>query len=227
MIIKEIHIEDRNLSYFIGINQVRLDYNKYLELNKFSSDREAFDNIFKLITTIQDKFKDSVLQFIDDSLILNENHIFSAVYFVQKVFQDKVNISNKKNMELLLYLATKRQIKKGIESFGMKISSLKEGSLTFITISPRNDITEINQEILQLLNAKNGDLSIGSHTIERFNRIKEHFQVKNNQINSVRSSYSFNQTDNIKENLDSFYLAMHDLLCEKMSILSLEKIKIN
>lgn len=227
MIIKEIQIKERKLRVYIGINQISLDYNNYLEINKLSDDKEAFENIFKIISIIQDRYKDSILQFVDDSLILNEKHISTAVYYVEKAFQDNVNISNKKNMELLLYLATKRQIKKGIESFGMKITNLKEGSLTYITISPENNINEINQEILNLLRAKNEDLLINIPTIEKYNRIFCHFKMNNNQINAVRSAYRLNIDEKIEENLDSFYLAMHDLLCEKMSILSLEKIKID
>jgi len=223
MIIKEINIDERKLNYFIGINKIRLDYNDYLELINVSSDKDAMDNIFSLITKIQDKFKDSLLQFVDDSLILNENHVFSAIYFVQKAFQDKINILNKKNMELLLYLATKRQIKKGIESFGMKLTSLKEGFLTYVVVSPKNNIIEINQEILQLLGGQDGDFTINNPSIERFNRIQQHFQITNAQINSIRSSYGFQQEDN----LQSLFLAIHDLLCEKMSILSLEKVKID
>ena len=223
MIIKEINIEERKLNYFIGINQIRLNYNSYLEINRLSSDKDALDNIFNLITKIQDKFKDSLLQFVDDSLILSEAHVFSAVYFVQKAFQDKINILNKKNMELLLYLATKRQIKKGIESFGMKLTSLKEGFLTYVVVSPKNNLLEINQEILQLLEAQNSDLTINNLSNERFNRIKQHFQITNAQINSIRSSYGFKQEDS----LQSLFLAIHDLLCEKMSILSLEKVKID
>lgn len=227
MIIKEIQINERKLRFYIGINQISLDYNNYLEINKLSNDKGAFENIFKIISIIQDRYKDFVLQFIDDSLILNENHIFTAVYYVEKAFQDNINISNKKNMELLLYLATKRQIKKGIESFGMKITNLKEGLLTYIMISPENNIIEINQEIINLLRAKNEDLTINIPTIEKYNRIFSHFKINNNQINAVRSAYRLNIDEKIEENLDSFYLAMYDLLCEKMSILSLEKVKID
>jgi len=227
MIIKEINVDERKLNYFIGINQIQLNFKDYLELKNISSDKDALDIIFNLIIKIQEKFTDSILQFIDDSLILNEHHIFSALYFVQKAFQDKINILNKKNMELLLYLTTKRQIKKGIESFGMKITSLKEGFLTYVVVSAKNNIIEINQEILQLLGAKDGELTITKPSIERFNRIKQHFQISNEQINSIRNSYGFNQKDNVEDDLESLFLAVHDLLCEKMSILSLEKVKID
>lgn len=224
MIVKECFIEDLDLKYFIGINQISLNYQDLIELNNLKNDKEALEFLISLASQINEDIKDIVVQFIDDELILNQEHIFKSIYFVQKAFKNNLNISKSKSMEELLYLSSQRQIKKGIEAFGVKIQELKNGKLTYLILSQNNNIDNINQEILQRINGKNMEITINNISIEKLEKIKQYFNISNNQINSIINSYDKQEVaDN--ENLNLSILAIHDILCEKMSILSLEKIK--
>ncbi len=225
MINKEFVIKDMELKYYIGINQITFDYLEYLQLNKIQNDKDALESLISLISDINKKFKDVIIQFIDDDLILNEEHIFNSIYFVHKAFKNEINISNSKSMELLLYLSSQRQIKKSIKAFGVKIHKLKNGLLTYLISTQDNKLEQINQMILKQLNAKNAELTINKITNEKIEKLKDYFMISDNQINVILNSYTDIKIENDIERLNASVLAIHDILCEKMSILSLEKIK--
>ena len=153
MIVKEFTIEDLNMKYHVGINQIKFDHLDILKSNNLKNEEDSLTFLFNLIDTVQSKFKDSVVQFFKTKYILNPEHVFFACYFVQKAFYHNINISNTKNIELFLYLSAKRQIKKGIDAFGISTEDLKSSILTYCIISPDNNLNQINKEIFQRLNA--------------------------------------------------------------------------
>ena len=118
--------------------------NQFIRANQIDNKEETLKSLFGIIEELENKNKDSIIQVVKDKYILNQDHIFTACYYVQKVFMLKTNISNKKNIELLLYLSTHRQISKGIETFGIKLNDLNKGELTFCIISQSNNIKTIN-----------------------------------------------------------------------------------
>ncbi len=223
MILKEFIIEHLNLTYYIGISQISVDFQGYLKSNGLKNEDDALEHFLGSISRLEDKYNDSVIQVIDDNYVLNSDHILKSIYFVEKAFLNNLNISKKKNIEILLYLSMKRQIKNGIKAFGLKIKNLKEGLLTFCIISPSNNITSINQELIQQLNAKELELTLDNQSIEKFNKIKNFFEISDNQIKCILKSYDENNSDN----LNNLFVALLDLLCEKMAILSLDKYKQN
>lgn len=225
MILKEYFIEELNLKYFVGINQISVKYHEYLDLNKLKNDNDAIEFLISLSSQINEKYDDIIIQFIDDEFILNKDHIQKSIYFVYKAFIQEVNISNSKSMEVLLYLSSQRQIKKSIKAFGVKIQKLKHGNLTYLISSRKNIILNINQEILDRLNAKNAEITINNISEAKLDKIQEYYNISSNQITSIMNSYEKIKFENDKERLNLLMQAIHDILCEKMSILSLEKIK--
>ena len=212
MIVKKFYISDLNLKYLVGIYQIKI-----LDI--------TLDFILNLTEKIQNDHKNSVLQFFSDKYILNQDHIFTACYYTQKAFTDKTNISKRKNIELLLYLATKRQIKNALEAFGINLKSDK--IISYVIISNENNLNKINEEILQSLGANEIELTINDQNVKKFNQIKSYFEISDNQINSVLNAYGVKEFNNdlIANNLNNLFLALYDLICEKMAFLSLEKIK--
>ena len=206
MKVKEFNVEYLKLKYFVGINQIRI----------FDI---TLDFILNLSEKIQNDHKNSILQFFSDKYILNQDHIFTACYYTQKAFRNKTNISKRKNIELLLYLATKRQIKNALEAFGI---NLKSGNIiSFIIISNENNLNKINEEILQSLGANEIQLTLNDQSIKKFNQIKSYFEISDNQINSVLNSYGVKEFNNDlrASNLNNLFLAIYDLFCEKMAFL--------
>ncbi|MFX1590439.1 MAG: KEOPS complex subunit Cgi121, partial [Promethearchaeota archaeon] len=114
MIIKKYEIKERDLTYYVGISQLKIDP-KLFTLTQF----------FKFIE--EKKTNDFVIQIFNNKHVLNSEHVFNACYFLQKAFLNKNNISNQKNIEFLLYLATNRQIKIAIQDFGINEEKFNTG----------------------------------------------------------------------------------------------------
>lgn len=229
MIIQEFKIKDLNLHYFIGINQIRIDLKKFCETNKISDEKKAENLIFNKIEVLQNKFLNSTVQLINNNYILNQNHIFTAGYYLQKAFLQNLNISNKRNIEIFLYLSTSRQISKGIAAFGITDIDLKKSNVISCIISFVNNLKEINNNILQILNAYQVDITINDQSIQKFKDIQKFYEISNKQLASALRSYGihkFNEKQ-LVHNLNIVYMALHDLICEKMALLNIEKLKID
>ncbi len=216
MDVKEFSITSLDLNYFVGLNQIKLN-NKEFELNQ----------LFELIEELQTSYRNSIIQFFSDKYIINQDHVFTACYYVQKVFLYNINISKKANIELFLYLAANRQITPSIEAFGVSEINLETKILSFCIISPNDNITEMNKTLIKNLEAEEIYLTLNNKTIEKFKRIKNYFEINDNQIMSVLKSYGLRNKDITLMNgsLDNHILALNDLIFEKMALLSLEKVK--
>ena len=200
--------------YYVGINQIEID-----------PEVVKIDELMKFIEVIQSRHEDNVIQFFSDRYILNSEHILHACYFVQKAFFANNNISNKKNLELILYLATKRQIKQSLESFGINNYNLQNKRISYCIISSEDKFNHINTEINRQLHSNEISLNFGDLSINKYNRVKKYFQFSDNQILTVWRSYGY-KIDILDLNsleLENLYKALNDLICEKMALLSLEK----
>ncbi|MHA2126246.1 MAG: KEOPS complex subunit Cgi121 [Promethearchaeota archaeon] len=229
MITKDFYIKDLDLNYYVGITQIKFELNQFIRVNQVANKGKVLNKLFSVIEKLENRNRDSTIQLIKDTYILNQDHIFTACYYVQKGFTLKTNISNKKNIELLLYLSTLRQISKGIEAFGIDLNDLNKGELIFCIISQSNNLNTIKIEILNALEATEIELSINNLTIDKINRITRNYELSETQIETILRSYVFIEDDvkKLKTNLEHMSSAVYDLICEKMALLSLEKIKIN
>ena len=229
MIIKHVDIKELNLTYFIGINQISIDLAKLLDKTKSKNQDHLLNVIFEIIDQIQNKYDVSAVQFFSQEYVLDQEHILNAIYFMEKAFLNNLNISNKKNIELLLYLATNRQIKVSLEAFGINDEDLKKGELLYCIISYKNNINEINEEIIHLLQATEVEMNLNSRSIEKFHKIKTFFEIRDNQIMTVLKSYGISNITNDLMNvkIEDLYVALNDLICEKITLLSLEKFKLD
>lgn len=212
------------INYFVGISQIKFDEIQFLKTNNINNEETALEYLFDMIEELQNKNKDSIIQFVKDDYLLNQDHMFLACYYMQKAFLQKTSISHKKNIELLLYLSTHRQISKSIKAFGIDENDLKEGRLTVCITSPFNNLEEVHNEILQILNATELELTINDIKIEKINKIIKNYNISNEQIESVLKSYGIQEINTQKSNinLEDLTLAIFDIICEKMALLSLE-----
>jgi tRNA threonylcarbamoyladenosine modification (KEOPS) complex Cgi121 subunit len=218
LILKEFEIPDTNLHFFVGLTQVKITVNKIIDFRKKESEENELEILFSLINNIQKKFNGSLVQFIKNHYILNEDHIFTACYYVEKAFRENKNISNKKNIELLLYLAANRQISKSIDRFGIDIYDFNKENLTLCIVSPKNNLNKIYEELSNVLSIEEIDLTINNQTNAKINLIKTYFELSDEQINIVLKSYGIT-SNNADCSLSSTTLAIYDLICEKMALL--------
>lgn len=200
--------------YYVGINQIEIN-----------PDEVRINDLVKLIESVQDLHKDTVLQFFNEKHILNIEHILHACYFVQKAFHINANISNKKNLEFFLYLAAKRQIKISLKDFGVIENNLRNRRISYCIITPKNNIDQIQMEINKHLNFKELDINFEDNSEEKYKIIKDYFGFSNNQILVILKSYGIDESEIYAEqvNLQSLFKALNDLICEKMVLLSLDK----
>jgi hypothetical protein len=213
----------------IKINEIDLKYNFGISKLQMGSNSLTSKNLFKLVEDLENETKGSMIQFFNDEFTLNSVHVFNACYFTIKAFNNGTNISNQKNLEFILYLASKRQIKQGLKDFGLNYTNVSNKELNYCIISLSTELSWIDEIILQKLNAKHSILNLDNFEYEKFKRVKNYFQISDNQISVILKSYdlSYLSTKPTKEDLINLYMALNDLICEKMALLSLEKIKIN
>ncbi|MFX1279542.1 MAG: KEOPS complex subunit Cgi121 [Promethearchaeota archaeon] len=222
MIKRSFFVEELELKYFVGIAQIKFDLNQLLIDNKIRNEEDVLKWLFLTIEDLQIKHPESTIQFISDKYVLNQDHLYVASYFMEKAFLNKNNISNKKNIELLLYLSTNRQISKAIESFGISKNTIKEEKLTICIISQNNNLDIIIKEILDPLKANEVKITVNDQTIDKINRIISKFEISETQIKSVHNSFKESDELDKKININILSLVIFDLICEKMAILNLE-----
>ena len=229
VIVKDFNIKQMDLKYYVGINQIRIELDQFLEVHNIPNEREALNYIFKIIEELQNKNRELIIQIFRDNYVLNQDHIFIACYYLQKALFHESLISNKKNIELLLYLSTHRQISKSIKSFGVDAGDLNKGTFIICIVSPINNLNMIINEILENLNATEIKLSINDLTSEKIREIIKFYNFSELQIKSVLKSYGIKNInlEKPKNNLHDISLAVFDLICEKMALLNLEKIRLS
>ena len=210
-----IIIKPKGLEYYIGIKAIKLKLNN-----------RSIEDILELAHKIQMSFPDSVIQFFNDEYVLNQKHLVNACYYFIKSFSSNRNIASSKNIELLLYLAGNRQIKFSLKFFGIKEEILEKGVLNYCVIHKLDKISEIDAKLIAEFDSIPQKPRILERSIEKFNKVKKFFNFSDKQLEVILRSYNIKpeQTELNLENLDLFYECLNDLISEKMTLLSLEKL---
>ncbi|MFW9946255.1 MAG: KEOPS complex subunit Cgi121 [Candidatus Odinarchaeota archaeon] len=211
MITKKLEAKEREMTYYVGINQLKINP-QLLTLTQF----------FEIIE--EKETNDLVIQIFNNKYVLNSEHVFNACYFLQKAFLTNINISKKKSIELLLYLATNRQIKMAIQDFGIYEDQFNTGLINFCIISSKDNLDLISHEIEKILSASKLKLTLDNYSLKKYEMVKKYFNFSDNQIISILNSYGTKVNAKIRDNdLPVLYLALNDLICERMTLLSLER----
>ncbi len=216
MITEKFSIHEYHLNYYISLSKISLDKSSL-----------TLDQIIRHFSTLERENEKCFIQVCSDNLILNEMHIFSAVFFVQKAFLQGYNISSRKNLELLLYLATDRQIKNGFKDFGVSELVERKSPVILCIVTPNTGYQLIFDDILKTLNACEIELSISSPSIDKIKRIKNYYDISDNQIRVLLKSYSICDKrinkDNSYDIHELFVSALNDIIQEKMVGLILDQ----
>jgi KEOPS complex subunit Cgi121 len=95
--------------------------NYYLIAEGFSNIHiEKIKNFFE---KINEKVKDSFIQFFDANLVAGFSHLLFSVLNALKAYEVGNNISNNLSLEILLYASGQHQIKKALDLLGIKKDS--------------------------------------------------------------------------------------------------------
>ncbi len=232
MIKEIITIKSNNDSknFFLGFDGLHVNLDEIREKHKLSENSQVVDCLLNLITDVNKKYPQATLQIFNPELLLSKDLIIRAFYHAQKAFDANINISNQKNIELLLYLSTTRQISEAINRFGIEINTKKSNSileLVYFIANNEDTIEIIKDELMKNICTKEGSSIITEISIEKIAKIIDTYGIKTNQIGVVFQSYDipFKYENALeKNNLNDLCNAIQDILLEKMALLSLEKI---
>ena len=214
MKLKFINNLETGLKIYIGITEVSLN------IENISSNK-----LLSLSNYIDINYDSALLQFLNTKYILNSEHIYSACYFTYNAFLSHNNISKSKEIELLLFLSVNRQIKIAIRDFGLPDDTKKDINFILCLSSFQNNLDIIYTDLQDRINFQELSFKLDDYSIERFNRIKNYFDISDNQIKVLLKSANL-KINNNKINevpLDYLYSALTDIIREKMVLLSIEK----
>ncbi len=102
-----------------------LDSYVYLVFGATIQDQSKSINIKSILDELEDKFELVGSQLFDFRLIWGYKHVYSALWHAEKAKISNNMISKSFSMEILLYLAGCRQIKKALDMLGVKSNSEK------------------------------------------------------------------------------------------------------
>lgn len=214
MKLKSIYNLDTGLKIYIGITEVSINIEK-----------KSSDKLLSLSNYIDINYDSALLQFLNTKYILNSEHIYSACYFMYNAFLSHNNISKSKEIEILLYLSVNRQIKIAIRDFGLSDDTKKAINVILYLSSFQNNLDIIYTDLQDKIKFQELSFKLDDYSIERYNLIKNYFDISDNQIKVLLKSANLNiNNNNINEvPLDYLYSALTDIIREKMVLLSVEK----
>ena len=223
MIKRELIFDNQNLKYDIGIGRIKINNKDSLKSENLNDDEKSELNLFfSKLDFLEHKFAGSTVQIIKDKYLINEDHLFIACYHVLKTFISKRNILNKKSLELLLYLSTNRQIKNGIEAFGIDSRELFGNELIYCIITPKNNLFQIKENLLKEFEGIEVNFESNYQNVNNYKDIIEYFQINDAQIDVIINSRE-DKHDKKLIDLKIKYEALFELICEKMALLTLVK----
>ncbi len=122
------------------------------------------------------------MQFFDADLIATTRHLYFAVLNALQAFHGKTNLSKSLAVETMLYASAQRQIQRAIQRCGIKPQT-RNMAVTIIGEKP-SEIHALLQEISVCVGAE-PDGGVLEMTAPKLEQIKEAFQIKDEEINSV------------------------------------------
>lgn len=227
-----IEIQGENKEIYLGFDDLKINI-KYLKEKYNLQDNDDLINLFlTLISKLERQYSPSTIQIFNSEFVISPEHIITAFYHTYKAFNNKINISNQKNIEFLLYLSTNRQISNALNFFGIKIEDIDQDSsinIGYFIASYENNVNLIKKRIIEKLNAFEGISLITEKSLTKLQKIIDFFNISISQLEIYFHSHEKEFiSDNFLENnnLNDLYNICLEIILEKMVLLSLEKVSI-
>lgn len=162
----------------------------------FSNIEISYIEIRDEIEKIQDKYK-VIIQFFNSQLIASWEHLFFSVIHSLKAFDQGNNISNKLELEILLYASAQHQIKVAIERFGIN-EEIKNIAMIILGNS-MEDIENSKLKISELIKGTENE-SVLNINGKKYESICKHFNITKLEIETASvSSKQDDKLDALKE----------------------------
>lgn len=149
------------------------------------------------------------VQFFNADYLAGWEHIYFAVLNALTAFKNKVNISNKLAVEILLYASAQRQIRKAIELLGI---TSKTENVAVVVLSDSQKEAEIALEkISEMLRAVKRDNELLEITDEKFWKIRKLFNVTDEEFEAELEGEGLEKQ------------ALKDLIIERVALLATQR----
>jgi tRNA threonylcarbamoyladenosine modification (KEOPS) complex Cgi121 subunit len=143
------------------------EYNKYIEITGFRNIK--IENTPVFLSALHKLLPEDIeIQFFEADFVASWEHLYFAMVNALTVFKNKRNISKSLAMETVLYASAQRQIKKAIDTIGVKpttrnvamviisenTNSIKAGLSAVVQhlgMQPDETILELSETKIQLL----------------------------------------------------------------------------
>lgn len=195
MTIKEIRDEEFPFNYIFisGISNAETSFNKLIEnIDKISNENQV------------------IIQIFNSELIAGWEHLFFSAIHSLKAFKDGKNLSNKLNLEILLYASGQPQIKKAIKLLGIR-PEIQNIAILILG----NSIETLENVKLQIFKLIKGieDESILNINENKFEKLCEVFKITPLEIESTSIS------DNWEDKLE----AINKIILNRIAFVIIEK----
>jgi len=181
-------------------------FNRYVAIVGFKDAKIKDTN--SLLSLVRERTEDAEVQFFDAELIAGWEHLYFAALNGLKAFENRLNISNSLEVEILLYASAQRQIKKAVELLGIKSSSSNIAAVVLAETELKAE--EILETLSQILDAKRDD-SVLELTEEKFDGIKKLFGISESELNAKLEREGMERK------------ALTDLVIEHVALLAIQR----
>ena len=152
-------------------------HNAHIAVAGFRNVKIADTNGF--LDHVRREAKEAHVQFFDAKLIAGQQHLYFAALNALKAFENKSNISSSLAIEALLYASAQRQIRKALDTLGLKQDSSQVAVL--IMAEKKQEIHDCLKVVSKLIPGERND-AVLELTDEKSGGIKELFGISELEI---------------------------------------------
>jgi tRNA threonylcarbamoyladenosine modification (KEOPS) complex Cgi121 subunit len=157
-------------------------YNGYFVVAGFKNIKITDINGF--LERVRREVREAHVQFFDAKLIAGQQHLYFAALNALKAFEKKSNISSSLAIEALLYASAQRQIRKAVDTLGVKQDSSQVAVL--IIAENRQEMDDCLKVVLRLIPGERDD-AVLELTDEKIGDIKKLFGISDLEIEAKLS----------------------------------------
>lgn len=159
------------------------EFNRFLSILGFREVRISSINDF--LKRVRKKTKHVPLQVFDANCIAGTRHLLFATLNALNAFEQNQSISERLEVEILLYASGQRQISKAIGMIGLK-QGTSEIAVAFVTTN-RDDVKEIEAEVSEIVSGERDDGVLGFRE-GKVGRLIEVFGITDLELETISES---------------------------------------
>ncbi len=152
-------------------------YNGYIAIAGFKNVKIKDVNGF--LERVRREASEAHVQFFDAKLIAGQQHLYFAAVNALKAFEKKSNISSSLAVEALLYASAQRQIRKAVDTLGVKQDSSQVAVL--VIAENRQGMDDCSKVVSRLIPGERDD-GVLELTDEKIGGIKKLFCISDLEI---------------------------------------------